>query len=516
MKKILFAILAVVLISGLLISSCAKETTTPGPKPGEAKYGGTLRILDMRLPTGALGWPAKTQGQDTYFLQACVEALFRADINLKSIPLLATGYKVADDRSSITLTLRKDVKFHDGTDFNADACKYNLDAVMAAKVPGTTGWSSVEVIDANTVKINIKEWENLIIGNLGGRAGMMVSPTAIKTNGEEWAMTNAVGTGPFKLTKFERDTMLEFSRFDNYWQKGKPYLDKIQYICIPDSVTQITTFKVGDAEMVQPWSGQVLSELKQVPNSVFVYSDSGAFILYPDDANADSPFSKKEVRQALEYAIDKEALMKVSGFGIFLPAYQAPVPLAIGFIKDIPKRTYNPAKAKELLTAAGYPNGFECTLTITIPAPDIKDAQVAIQTFLAAVGIKCNLEYADPAKYADYMAKGWHNTLIYSPAYAAGNFLGSVQTYYTVPGYYVSLKGPANLKELYTAAITAPDVDRNLIDKVTRSMYDDDSLIPISYMGTGQVYQNYVHDLGFGTEFANQMAWTPENAWMSK
>lgn len=470
----------------------------------------------MRLPTGALGWPAKTQGQDTYFLQACVEALFRSDINMEPVPLLATGYKVADDRSSVTLTLRQGVKFQDGTDFNADACKYNLDAVMAAKVPGTTGWTSVEVIDPYTVKINIGKWENLMIGNLGGIAGMMVSPTSIKTHGEDWANTNAVGTGPFKFSKFERDTILEFSKFDGYWQKGKPYLDKIQYICIPDSVTQITTFKTGGAEMVQPWNGQVLSELKKVPNSVFVYSHSGAFILYPDDANADSPFSKKEVRQALEYAIDKEALMKVAGFGIFESAYQAPVPLAIGFIKDLPKRTYNPTKAKELLAAAGYANGFECTLTITIPAPDIKDAQVAMQKMLADVGIKANLEFADPAKYADFMAKGWHNTLIYSPAYAAGNFLGSVQTYYTVPGYYVSLKGPANLKELYTAAISTPTVQRDLIDKLTRAMYDDDSLIPISYMGTGQVYQDYVHDLGFGTQFANQMAWTPENAWMSK
>jgi ABC-type transport system substrate-binding protein len=470
----------------------------------------------MRLPSGSIGWPAKIAAPDTFFLLAGIETLFRSKMDGTLEPLLATGYKVADDLSSLTITLRKGVKFQDGTDFDATACKYNLDAVKAAGVPGTTGWTSVEVVDDYTVKINIGQWENLMLGNLSGMAGMMVSPTAIEANGEDWANTNMVGTGPFKLSKFERDTILEFTRFDGYWQEGKPYLDKIQYICIPDSVTQVTTFKVGDAELIQPWNGQVLSELKGVTGTEFVYSDSGAFILYPDDANADSPFSKKEVREAVEYAIDKVSLMKVSGFGIFDAAYQAPCRGAIGYIEDLPKRMYDPDKAKQLLTDAGYPDGFECTLTITIPAPDVKDAQVAIQGWLEAIGITCDLEYADPAKYAEYVDKGWHDTLIYSPAYAAGNFLSSVQTYYMVPGYYVSLKGPDNLKELYDAAIETPEVDRSLVEKVTRAMYDDDSLIPVSYMGTGQVYWDYVHDLGFGTYYASQMVWNPENAWMSK
>ena len=153
---------------------------------------------------------------------------------------------------------------------------------------------------------------------------------------------------------------------------------------------------------------------------------------------------------------------------------------------------------------------------ITIPAPDIKDAQVAIQKYLADIGITADLEFADPAKYSDYMAKGWHNTLIYSPAYAAGNFLSSIQTYYTVPDYYISLEGPDNLMELYEKALKTPEVDRALVEETCRAMYEDNSLIPMSYMGTGQVMQDNVHDTGFGDQFSNQMAWTPENAWMSK
>ena len=522
MKKILWVFLAIVLISSLFLIGCGKTETTTTPvatsttaKPTPTqKIGGTLRILDMRLPAGSIGWPAKIAGPDTYFLQAGIETLFRSTMDGKLEPLLATGYKVASDLSSLTITLRSDVKFHDGTKFDAEACKYNLDAVMAGKVAGTTGWTSVEVINPTTVKVNIGTWENLMLGNLAGAAGMMVSPTAIKTNSIDWAMTNLCGTGPFKFSKFQRDTLLEFVKNENYWQPGKPYLEKIQYICIPDMVTQSTTFKAGDADLIQPWSGMILKELQGLPGTQFVYSDSGAFVLYPDDKNADSPFSKKDVRLALEYAIDKDALVKVGGF--FPAAYQAPCKGAIGNIPDLPKRTFNVAKAKELLKQAGYENGFECTLTITIPAPDIKDAQVAIQKMLADIGITCKLEYADAAKYAEYMENGWHNTLIYSPAYAAGNFLSSVQTYYMLPKFYVSLGGPANLKELYNAAIHSPEVDRALVEKVTRALYDDVSLITVSYMGTGQIYYDYVHDLGFGVHYTSQMVWNPENAWMSK
>jgi peptide/nickel transport system substrate-binding protein len=529
MKKILFAILAVILISVLVLGGCSKETSTTTPKPTSTqpsttastptptqKYGGTLRILDMRLPAGSVGWPAKMAAPDTYFLNPGIETLFRALMDGTMEPVLATGYKVAADKSSVTINLRQGVKFHDGTDFNAEAAKFNFEAAMAGKVAGTTGWASVDVVDPYTVKINIAKWENLLLSSLSGIAGMMVSPTAVKANGEEWALTNMVTTAPFKLTKFERDTIMEYTKFDNYWQKGKPYLDKIQYICMPDMVTQVTTFKVGDADLVQPWNGMVLSQLKGLPDTEFIYNDSGVFVIYPDDENADSPLSKKEVRMAIEYAIDKASLMKVSGFGIFDAAYQVPCRGGIGYIESLPKREYNVAKAKELLTQAGYANGFETTLTITIPAPDIKDSQVALQKMLAEVGITCNLEYADPAKYAEYMDKGWHNTMIYSPAYAAGNFLSSVQTYYMLPGFYVSLKGPANLKELYDAALSTPDVDRALVEKVTKALYEDCSLIPVSYMGTGQVFKKYVHDTGFGVKYASQMVWTPENAWMSK
>jgi peptide/nickel transport system substrate-binding protein len=530
MKKVLFVILAAILIIGLVLSGCSKDTSTTStpasttskpptstatPTPTQ-KYGGTLRILDMRLPAGSVGWPAKMASPDTYFLNPGIETLFRALMDGTMEPVLGTAYQVAPDKSAVTITLRQGVKFQDGTDFNAEAAKFNFEAAMAGKVAGTTGWASVEVIDPYTVKINISKWENLLLGSLSGIAGMMVSPTAVKTNGEEWAMTNMVTTAPFKLTKFERDTIMEYTKNDNYWQKGKPYLDKIIYTCMPDMVNQVTTFKVGDADLVQPWNGMVLSQLKEMTDSVFIYNDSGVFVIYPDDKNADSPLSKKEVRMAIEYAIDKASLMKVSGFGIFDAAYQVPCRGGIGYIEDLPKREFNIAKAKELLTQAGYPNGFDTTLTITIPAPDVKDSQVALQTMLAEVGIKCNLEYADPAKYAEYMDKGWHNTMIYSPAYAAGNFLSSVQTYYMLPGFYVSLKGPDNLKELYDAAISTPDVDRAMVEKVTRALYDDCSLIPVSYMGTGQVYKKYVHDTGFGVKYQSQMVWTPEDCWMDK
>ncbi len=537
MKKVLL-ITAVLLILSLSALSCSstKTTTIPAPSGSAAantttatavtqtstsapatvpKKGGILRVLDMRLPTGSLGYPAKIMGQDAFFVLAAVETLFRIDANGVTQPHLATSWSVAPDRSSMTIKLQQGVKFHDGTDFNADAAKWNLEQVMAGKLPGTTAWTSIDKVDDYTVRINISQWENLIYSNLASRSGMMVSPTAIQKNGVDWANTNISATGPFKLSRFQRDTVLEFVRNDNYWQTGKPYLDGIRYNCIPDSMTQLSTFKVGDADLLQPWNAQVLSQLKGIPGTVFKYRHSGAFVLYPDTANPDSPFSKADVRMAVEYAIDKENLVKVSGAGIFEAAYQNASQSTVGYLNDIQPRKYDLNKAKELLTRAGYPNGFDCTLTITIPAPDIKDAQVALQTMLAKVGIKCNLEYADSAKYADYMVKGWKNTIIYSPANVEGNYTASVQSYYTIPNYYVSLKGPDSMKALYNAALTSAQVEPAKVQALARAMWDYCDLIPVTYMGTGQVYYDYLKDAGFLT-FAAQMNWAPENAWFSK
>ena len=140
-----------------------------------------------------------------------LENLMRLHVDGRFKPWLATALKVAPDMKSITLTLRKGVKFHDGTDFNAEAAKFNLDAFKGAKRSGTEAWTSVQVVDEYTVRINLSKYTNTMVDDLVGLR--MASPTAIKTKGIEWARWNPVGTGPFQFVSFERDVSTKYKKF---------------------------------------------------------------------------------------------------------------------------------------------------------------------------------------------------------------------------------------------------------------------------------------------------------------
>ena len=131
----------------------------------------------------------------------------------------------------ITLTLRRGVKFHDGTDFNAEAAKWNLDQAISTKQFGSVLIDSVDVVDPYTIRINLKQRDNTLLGMLGfSYIGMMISPTAFKTKGEDWVIANPVGTGPFRFASWQKDVKIAFRKFEGYWQKGKPYLDGIENI----------------------------------------------------------------------------------------------------------------------------------------------------------------------------------------------------------------------------------------------------------------------------------------------
>jgi peptide/nickel transport system substrate-binding protein len=129
-------------------------------------------------------------------------------------PRLATEYKLAADGLSINFILRKGVKFHDGTDFNAATVKFNVDAMIKAGKYGTNVLSC-EVVDDYTAKITFAKFKNTNLGTVAGT--VIASPTAVQKNGEKWAAINAVGTGPFKQVSYEPDVKIRLERFDGYW-----------------------------------------------------------------------------------------------------------------------------------------------------------------------------------------------------------------------------------------------------------------------------------------------------------
>ncbi|MBI4321606.1 MAG: hypothetical protein HY675_24185 [Chloroflexi bacterium] len=496
----------------------AKPTTAakPGPTP---QYGGVLRILSA-WPPQQFGYPPSIVGISSAAAYPGVDAIVGMDNQGQATSKLATAWEIGKDGKSITFTLRKGVKFHDGTLFDATAAKWNLDGVKKANMEKTENWTSVDVVDDNTVRINLSEFDNGIMPALARTIGLMVSPTAFEKNGKDWAVWHPVGAGPFKFVSFERNVSVKYERFDDYWG-GKPYLDGVEIRYVTDPMVQSAGIQAGEGQVIFRATTKVAADLRTRGFEVVAGGQGGVLhtnldVLLPDTANADSIFAKKGVREAIDYAIDKKAIAKAVGLGVWEAASQMVPRGYAGFSTSLEGRTYNPDRAKQLLAAAGYPDGFKTR--IIAPNTAERDMLVAIQSNLKAVGIDAQLEIVPRAKYDEYDLKGWNGGLLYMVMALepnAGNILARMMG--SPSQRFASLARPSEWVESLKGSRTTADmaVFKTLMDKAIKFAYEDALAVPLFESSLPYVVSPKVHDAGFLTR-GFQLLWTPEKAWLSK
>ncbi len=488
----------------------------PGTMNAETpQYGGVLKIIDMAEGAQPLGAPWAVRGIDSKLQKPVMESLIREDYKGNYYPWLATSWKIDQDNNTITLPLRKGVKFHDGTDFNAEAVKFVIDRSIAEKM--ARGFVSVDVIDEYTVRINTEPYQNNFLNTLASTPCNPVSPTAYKTMGEEKAKWHPVGTGPFKFVNFERGNKLTYTKWDGYWQKGKPYLDGVEYLFIRDPMTQQAAMRASGAEKVHVLSvtsGEQAAMMKAQGFEVIAMA-VGPVSFIPDSANANSPFSKREVRQAVSYAIDREALVKARGFGFWKAANQIPSSDNLGYVKGMEFGQYNPEKAKQLLKEAGYPNGFKMTIHV-MPAMVDRDAMVAVQRFLGEVGIKVELEFPDGGGYtAKRWKDGWTNGLMAQHTRMLATFNITYNFYWNTPGQWPSLTRTEGLIDAINASLRTLNPEDEWGQKLTKMQADDAMIIPLYYVYEMYVLQPEVRDTGY-TIWSASTVNTPETTWLAK
>jgi ABC-type transport system substrate-binding protein len=230
-------VMAILLLSGTV----AKTEVT-------SQCGGVLKIIDVAEGGQPLGAPWEVRGVDSNLIKPAVESLIREDIRGDYHPCLATDWRIDQPKNKITLSLRKGVKFHDGTNLDAEAVKWCLDQAIEAKM--VKGFKGIDVLDEYTVRINVDQYQNNMLNLLSGSITSPVSPSAYKNKGKEWAMWNPVGTGPFKSVSYERGNKLTFTKWEGYWEKGKPYLDGKEFLFIRDPMTQQAAMQARGAEKV--------------------------------------------------------------------------------------------------------------------------------------------------------------------------------------------------------------------------------------------------------------------------
>ena len=486
----------------------------------QPRYGGILKVAEQ-VDGVSIGYPPKmARVAGMRQVAPVIETLFRTDKSGKPVPWLATEVKENVAAKTITLNLKKGVKFHDGTDFNAEAVKWNLDQNAAVKGPGTGKFKSIDIVDDFTIRINLTEWDSTVIGNLAQTTGMMISPTAYKKNGEDWCAKNPIGTGPFQFVSWEKDVRTAYKKFPGYWQKNKPYLDGIEWFPITDSLTRQLSFRRGELDLLVMMPGKDLAGMEKegyVVNRRTV--GAGVTTLIPDSANPKSPFANLKVRQAAQYAIDIEAIIKTILNGEssvpnqwIYKGHWAYNPSVVGY-------PYNPAKAKQLLSEAGYPNGFK-TRILYRTNPEDDQIYTAVQGYLKTVGIDAELDPSQTGRYDQVAFQGgkWEGLIVNATSSNPDVIAYLEQRYLGGGKFYSQMLVPEDYAQAIKNAISARDFEtkQQMAQQAMKLMADTYCLqIMIFKRYNAAISQKYVHNHGF-YETPNEAWWTPEDVWLAR
>ncbi|MFK8256683.1 glutathione ABC transporter substrate-binding protein GsiB [Erwinia sp. AnSW2-5] len=330
------------------------------------------------------------------------QGLFGFDKEMKLENVLAESYQASPDGLSYTIKLKTGVKFQDGTPFNAEAVKANLDRASnpdnhLKRYNLFKTIASTEAVDANTVKITLKQPFSAFINTLASPAAAMISPDALKKYGKDIGF-HPVGTGPYEFVTWNQTDFVKVKKFAGYWKAGYPKLDSITWRPVVDNNTRSAMLQTGEANFAFPIPFEQAKLLEKNSKLDLVTSPS-IMQRYISFNVTQKPFDNPKVREAINYAINREALAKVAFAGYATPATGI-VPPSIQYSQSYPAPEYNPAKARELLKEAGYPNGFTTSLWSSHNHSTAQKVLQFTQQQLAQVGIKVELTAMDAGQRA--------------------------------------------------------------------------------------------------------------------
>jgi len=416
-------------------------------------------------------------------------------------PELAKSWDFDYTNLTLTFNLEHGVKFHDGSDFNAPAVKWNIQNLMDSKrLSNAALVDSLEVVDTYTFRYHFNKMmtPSMMLHSFGYDLQTMFSPTAYMTAGstvssdvvsdaataarKAWATSHFCSTAAFMFDSWTQDVSLKIVKNPNYWRAGYPYLDAIEYTFVADTSIASAKMQVGEADI---WGGPALKEATDLEKKGFVlkvgvggfYSD-----IIPNNVSDGSVFKDPLVRQALEYSIDREGLAEALGYGKLSPLFQCGgQESSSGYDPSFPVRTYNVQKAKDLLTQAGYPNGIHTKMMIFTSSA--QDMATAIQASAGEAGIIIDIDVADPGRYIGSLyAGGWDGLLLWScpidPEFALGWFVHfGPQAIFPYP----SLKWPDQYWTLVSAVRDAPTVEQMRANTKTlmRFVSDGAYIVPL-------------------------------------
>lgn len=391
------------LFKGMLAAALAVSAFGFGPAAEAQTPPGVLVVGQIAEPK-SLDPAAVTAVNDFRILMNVYDGLVRyKDGTLEVEPALAESWTISDDGTVYTFNLRDGVTFHDGTPFNAEAVKYNFDRMLDENHPQhDTGpfplafffsaVEEVEVVDDLTVKFQLNAPYAPFLSNLAYPTGLIVSPTAVQENGADYGRS-PVGTGPFKFAEWESNAKVVVVRNDDYWEDTAK-LEAVVFRPITDANTRVAELMAGGIDLMVEVPPDSLTQLSSDAN-FSVYEQAGPHLWFLILNLKEGPFKDKKVRQAINYAIDKKALVENVLQGTAEVA-AGPTPPAFAWAYNEQLRPYphDVEKAKQLIKEAGA-EGAEVTFYVTEGGSGMLDPVpmgAAIQADLARIGLTVAIE----------------------------------------------------------------------------------------------------------------------------
>ena len=441
----------------------------------------TLRIGLAEDPDVLDPTLARTYVGRIVFASFC-DKLFDIDAKLNVVPQLALSHETSADGKTVTIKLRPGVKFHDGEPFDAGAAKFSLERHLGMtgsfRKPELSAVDTVDAVDPLTIRLNLKAPFSPLIAQLTDRAGMMVSPKAAKEAGDKFGL-KPVCAGPFKFVERVQQDRIVFEKFADYWNKDNVFIDRIVYLPIVDSTVRLASLKSGGLDLIERLLAtdikDVRADSKLRLSTALELGYQGLDINVDNGEKAKNPLgANAKVRQALNFAIDREALTQVVFNGEFVAGSQWVNPEHPYFQKNFPVTKRDVAKAKALIKEAGIATPFDVDFMVPKGAETQAVAEV-MQAMAAEVGINMkirvtefatSLKQAESGEYQAYLL-AWSgrtdpdgNTFIFHKCKAPQDY----------PGYC----NPEADKLLDQARMVADPPERKAIyEKLTKIILDD-------------------------------------------
>lgn len=411
-KKIALAILFV-FSCAMLLTGCGGDTSKKAVTNEKVIIAQSSDALYLD-PHGNDEGPTNSVNSNLY------DGLVNRTGDLKIVPGLAEKWEQKDDVTWV-FHLRKNIKFHNGNDFNADDVVFSFERMKANKVTGNilASVKTVKKIDDFTIEVTTKEPYAAFL--LDVAKSWIVDKEYVTKVGDQEFNLKPVGTGPYKFVEWIKEDHITLTANEAYWG-GKPEIKTVVFRPISNEATRTAALLSGDVHIMADVPVRDADRIKANKNIEFVGAPSLRAIYLTVDVTRDktpridlpvNPFKDEKVRQAVHMAIDKDAIVKNIMNGHAYTASQGHPKQVIGHVEGLEGVKYNPEQAKKLLAEAGYPNGF----TVTMDAPnnryqnDFKVAE-AVASQLAKIGVKVELNLMPKNIFFDYIRPGDKSSLI--------------------------------------------------------------------------------------------------------